>query len=275
VVEVNMEARGGMSGGPVFNEAGHVVGVVSSSVGWEGGNGPTYVSLVWPAALSEVRAPWPQNYWPNDQAGLQLGADTSLSRLRGSARFVNGEITVQLFDKGRDYILDRLGSEYKKVLEENRKRLAEEGNGHFYSFLEKEAEDVLHTLAPMQVVAGIRQPELASFLNRALKFNAECYEGGEDLEVLSLEMLEDGNLSADATFNLRRLIMTATLNRFDYEDRRGEFEETPGWLWETHENGDSVDVVFGARAYFRAGFTFSPSEHKCRNFTVYAVRLTF
>ena len=42
-VEVSMESLGGMSGGPVFNKEGRVVGIVSSS--FDGG--PTYVTLVW------------------------------------------------------------------------------------------------------------------------------------------------------------------------------------------------------------------------------------
>ena len=273
VVEVAMDAHGGMSGGPVFNDAGHVVGVVSSSIGWEGGNGPTYVSLVWSAVPSEVSAPWPQDYWPEQRAGIQLGAGKSLTRLRGSTHFEGNVLKVRLADKGRDYILERLGPEYSKALEENRKRLAEEGDDHFYQFLEEQGEEILRTLSPTTVVAGISDRELGSLLARALKFEAECYEGCEDLTTLSLEMLEDGNLSVDVTFNLRRLIMTATLNRFDYEDRRGEFEASP-WFWETHESVDSVDVVFGVRAYFRAGFTFSPTEEEgCRDFIVYAVRL--
>lgn len=49
-VEVAMETLGGMSGGPVFNEEGFLVGIVSSSFD----NGPTYVTLVWDSLMMSI-----------------------------------------------------------------------------------------------------------------------------------------------------------------------------------------------------------------------------
>ena len=57
-VEVAMKSLGGMSGGPVFNEEGRVVGVISTCLeGQEDNLGPTYVTLIWPSLISEIYCP--------------------------------------------------------------------------------------------------------------------------------------------------------------------------------------------------------------------------
>jgi len=47
-IETNARFDHGMSGGPVFNIAGQICGVVSA------GSGPTYVALLWPAMLTRL-----------------------------------------------------------------------------------------------------------------------------------------------------------------------------------------------------------------------------
>jgi hypothetical protein len=60
VVEVDCPAWGAMSGGPVFDEGGFLIGLVCSSFGGEaGGEGPAYVSLLWPALGHPVLQKWP------------------------------------------------------------------------------------------------------------------------------------------------------------------------------------------------------------------------
>ncbi|MFC7297909.1 S1 family peptidase [Herminiimonas aquatilis] len=270
IVEINMDTYGGMSGGPVFNEAGHVVGVVSASLEWEGGNGPTYVSLIWSAALEKVYAPWPKNYWPTEYAVLQGGAEQSRTQLRGSAKSVNGILSIQFDGTKPDYILERLGDNYKKILEDNRQRLADEGDNDFYTFLEEEGEDALRTLPPKTVVDGFTENE--SLFAGALKIQTSCLEGIEDTEIHTIEILEDGNLNLDVTYNLRGFVITVTINRFDFEERREDFEAAQ-WCWNIQEYQDTVDVECGVRPYFRAGFTLSPSDKACSDYTVYSIRI--
>jgi hypothetical protein len=80
-IEVAMDTMGGMSGGPVVNDEGWLVGIVSSS--FEGG--PTYVTLMWDAMRLSVNGA-PQNVWPEDEADLFLGRDLGLVLIKGSAK---------------------------------------------------------------------------------------------------------------------------------------------------------------------------------------------
>lgn len=70
-IEIDCPAQGGMSGGPVFDQAGALVGVVCSSVQTEDGTGPTYASLLYPALISVYEGGWPQDLFPGKQMLLK------------------------------------------------------------------------------------------------------------------------------------------------------------------------------------------------------------
>lgn len=108
-LEVAMEALGGMSGGPVFNEAGRVVGIVSSSLEGGEGPGPTFVTLVWDAIRIEVGAPWPPDCWPDGEADL-LSARGGLSRVVGDIRRQeSGDLLLVLPDDRGQVVFDPAG----------------------------------------------------------------------------------------------------------------------------------------------------------------------
>lgn len=77
-IEVSMEALGGMSGGPVFNEDGRLVGIVSSS--FDGG--PTYVTLVWDSLRLSLDG-LPQEVWKDQPTGLAEGAQLGFVKIKG------------------------------------------------------------------------------------------------------------------------------------------------------------------------------------------------
>jgi hypothetical protein len=58
-LEIASSASGGMSGGPVFDKHGLLLGIVSTSFGAEDHIGPSYVSLLWPALMTPIDAEWP------------------------------------------------------------------------------------------------------------------------------------------------------------------------------------------------------------------------
>lgn len=95
-VEVAMNTLGGMSGGPVFNAEGHLVGIVSTSYDSDDLRGPTFISLIWPAVVGEVAANWPPGYWPNDRADLNVAKELGYAQVHGSVTFSNNRFDLEL-----------------------------------------------------------------------------------------------------------------------------------------------------------------------------------
>lgn len=60
-VEVRCLTVGGMSGGPAFDKHGHLIGILSTSIG-DDENGPSNVSLWWPTAGDPIESTWPRGF---------------------------------------------------------------------------------------------------------------------------------------------------------------------------------------------------------------------
>jgi hypothetical protein len=69
-VAVDCEASGGMSGGPVFDSRGFLVGIVSAAIV---GGDTSFVSHVWPALVrSQANPVWPLDPYPRPAPGTLL-----------------------------------------------------------------------------------------------------------------------------------------------------------------------------------------------------------
>jgi hypothetical protein len=72
-LQVDCPAWGGMSGGPVFDENGYVVGLVCSSFSdHTGAASPTYVSLLWPAMPHPYEGGWPSRIFQGTRTLLEV-----------------------------------------------------------------------------------------------------------------------------------------------------------------------------------------------------------
>lgn len=67
-VEIDCHTTGGMSGGPVFDEQGMLLGILSK--GLDGG--PSWMSLIWPALICSVTNGWPLAVMAGARALLDL-----------------------------------------------------------------------------------------------------------------------------------------------------------------------------------------------------------
>jgi hypothetical protein len=65
VLEVEVRTEGGMSGGPVFDRNGLLLGILCSSFDFGLEGGISYVSLIWPALTIRFEALWPSGFFKN------------------------------------------------------------------------------------------------------------------------------------------------------------------------------------------------------------------
>jgi hypothetical protein len=79
-IEVASSASGGMSGGPVFDQNGFLVGIVSTSFGTVDHVGPSYVSLLWHALTTPIDAEWPNGIHRRGCSLLELDPLCSIDR---------------------------------------------------------------------------------------------------------------------------------------------------------------------------------------------------
>jgi hypothetical protein len=70
---VSVPSHGGMSGGPVFDRHGLLVGLLCSSMVFGDGKGISYVSLLWPALMARFEGTWPSGVYRDAQSLIQIG----------------------------------------------------------------------------------------------------------------------------------------------------------------------------------------------------------
>ena len=91
-----------MSGGPVYNEDGRLVGIVSSSID----GGPTYVTLVWDAMrFGSVKSPQ-DRVWPCQTLDLFKAKKLGLVRIKGKARRdAARNVTLELTEEQMEFLV--------------------------------------------------------------------------------------------------------------------------------------------------------------------------
>ena len=272
-VEVAMKTIGGMSGGPVFNSKGHVVGVVSSSLeGQEDDRGPTFVSLLWTALVSEIHAPWPSNYWPNQIGGLQIGKELDLAKVHGSAeRKTSGVVTIKFLEDNPEDMETLLLSEISDMYEDEEQDVQTIAYEAFTMFLEREGEWCLSSIESKRFRKSLPDNERAEIIRLCTCAGTDCFEGIEDLEIKSMQKLENGFLSIDATFNLRRVDLMLEMPVQEYEYIKDRINNTQSF-YNIEIMSDKIQLSHCARPYFRVGFTYNPQGDYCEDFSLFVLR---
>lgn len=92
-LEVSCPTWGGMSGGPVYDSNGLLVGILSTSI--EAGDvaGPSFISLVWPALATQFEGGWPEAMFPRPCKLLDLDARLCSIERRDAIRAVADQMT--------------------------------------------------------------------------------------------------------------------------------------------------------------------------------------
>jgi hypothetical protein len=71
-IEIACGSLGGMSGGPVLDKQGHLVGLVSRGLDTEDGEGPTFVSWIIDGLHRKIPLEWPQGLHKSPSSLLEL-----------------------------------------------------------------------------------------------------------------------------------------------------------------------------------------------------------
>lgn len=264
-IEVAMEALGGMSGGPVFNAGGRIVGVISSSLeGHSDNKGPTYVSLIWTSLLSTVYSPWPQNIWSENVAGIQTKANDSSARIRGSAYIDDeGSYKVKFPKQSEDSMMSVLKSAGIEP-----PNIDYDFNDFTYdnieTFLEEEGINFLSTINSETFARAIHGKDHAETIKLFKCVDAQTTDGLEDLFIESTLLLEDGNIGIDATFNIRSVFLKLRMSIQDYKFNEGIINSAKNLHYDESDD-DYVYYNHFTRPYFRVNLTYNTQLERCQD----------
>ncbi|MBU1059060.1 MAG: serine protease [Proteobacteria bacterium] len=272
-VEVAMKALGGMSGGPVFNSKGNVVGIVSSCLeGQDDDRGPTFVSLIWTSLVAEIFTPWPSEYWPNQIGGLQIGKKLNSAKVHGSAeKKEGGVITLKLLEQDREEMTALLISEISDLYDDEDQDLESLAYEAFTLFLEREGLYSLSSIETKMFRKSLVESDSAEIIKLCECIDADCLEGIEDLDIKSIQKLESGLLSIDATFNLRGVTVVLEMSKQEYQSQKSRINSKPSF-YDIDVMQDRVLLSHYARPYFRVGFSYDQEADYCDDFSVFVLR---
>lgn len=273
-VEVAMDTKGGMSGGPVVNANGDLVGIVSSS--FDGG--PSYVTLIWEALRIKVSSRLPSFALMGD-IDLFAARDLGLVKFRGQVkRSKVGDITITLTEPESKLMAVSVEPEAIVRLPSGSKPLIgvqlEDFVEHWQSEVETAATD-----AARAYLERLELPSVRSFLSASDVPDAclapiraftvvEGFEGLEDPDVQSAREDEDGTVVIAFAFDLLSVVWTVQVPASDYlalaEDYDSHFVNIA-------VDGPTATMELIQRCHFEASLTL---DREITEFTKVSITLS-
>lgn len=251
--EVQMETFGGMSGGPVVNSEGYLVGLVSSS--FDGG--PTYVTLIWDAIRLPFESPFPDS----------LGSEINIShakhhgkvKIKGEfTRRLWGDVVFTLSDEEMKLMISSMPRGNEDVPSSLSKIQIEDFVDEWGNDLESHAANLaiehLGFLSKSSMTQFLIASEVkADLLQDIQSFTVEDIEGVEDSEVISIKPGLGSLLEIDYFFELRSVAWTITISKSRYESQVFSYKEHFAMMDSSNE---TVSLCHVQRCYFRINLKF-------------------
>ena len=211
-IEVAMDTFGGMSGGPVVNDSGNVIGVVSSS--FDGG--PSYVTLLWDVMRHSINltAPWLQR----GKVSLLSLQDLGLVKLKGNvkrSRF--GNVVMSFTAEESKQLIDAVGpariSPTNIALDDEQlDTFMDDHSRDIDEALSQAAIDYLSSVPVSTACSFLRSNEVPdTCLESISSFDVEDFEGIEDLSLISNTRIEEADILFICEFELRTVIWTVSV----------------------------------------------------------------
>lgn len=228
-VEVAMDTWGGMSGGPVANSDGYVIGIVSSS--FDGG--PSYVTLIWDVLRNSVKSTWPAlSHRANGQINLLSGSALGVVKLKGNVkRFRRGDLVIRMTNAESQLMLSSadpsLIEQTDAVLDDDQLETFEDEHSHE---MEQNVARVAINHLENITIASLRDFLKASDIPEAClapisAFTVEDFEGVEDFEVISNKRGEDEEIAFLCAFDLLSVFWTIEVPTAVYKSNVAEFQQ--------------------------------------------------
>ena len=211
-IEVAMDTFGGMSGGPVANDDGYVIGVVSSS--FDGG--PSYVTLIWDVMRHSINltAPWLRR----GKVTLLSTRDLGLVKLKGNVkRSRRGDVVMTMSDEELKQLVDTVGPARIRpaniALDDEQLEMFMDDHSHAIDeALTHAAIDYLSSVSVNTVCRFLRSNGVPdACLEPISSFKVEDFEGIEDLCVISNTRIEEAGILFMCEFELRTIIWTVSV----------------------------------------------------------------
>jgi len=265
-IEVDMDVRGGMSGGAVVNSDGYLVGIVSASVS---DGGPTYVTLIWEALRMRVKGSVPK-LQKVPQISLIGARGEGLVKLKGNFhRDPFGDIKLSLSADEGQLMVASLTDTQRAEMRQNAL-----DSDELEAFLEDwgpEMEDVTGEAA-LRSLAGISLPKMREFLEGSAipppcldaieAFSVEDFEGVEELDVTKSDAMEDGSIEFAFTIDVRSLIWTVDVSREAFAALEEDFLRA---FFNVREENGVMRMETIQRRYFKGHVVFGREAERFGN----------
>ncbi|WP_345790369.1 S1 family peptidase [Ruegeria pomeroyi] len=276
-IEVDMDTLGGMSGGPVVNDKGELIGIVSSS--WEGG--PSYVTLIWDALRTTVDTP-PGLFERFEEISLIGASKLRAARVLGEVQSKPwGDVIItfsekesDLFEQSKTHFAndEALPKDPHRFTSAKVEDFAERYDEQLEDFVEQAAEAELLALPIATCLSFLRAGDVpASLVDSITQVTAEMMEGLEDFEIISIRDAGRGLLKLRCYFHLRAVAWNATLPRWAYDNLNKSSRDRFTWA---QGYRDTVDLELVQRCVFQAevGFKLATEAFSSFNFVWLGVR---
>ena len=246
--EVNMDTVGGMSGGAVVNADGYLVGILSSSC--EGG--PSYVTLIWEALRFSVKGAIPK-LQAQETVSLLGAKALGLVKLKGNVQCNPwGDLTLNLSEEETRLIVDSVEVSARKpgLNKDEREDFLDKWGSELESMGSEAAIAALGNLPLPRMRGWLRAADIPEHCLAAIvSFSVEDFEGAEDLELISTEIIEPNHIRIEYFFQLQMLIWIVKVSGDDYRQYGNDFREH--FINVSEEDGiASMELV--QRCYFKA-----------------------
>lgn len=258
-LEVQMDTLGGMSGGPVVNADGKLVGIVSSSID----GGPSFITLIWDALRFYIKGTIPQLKRHGD-TNLTQAASLGLVKISGNfERKPWGDIVLNMSAEESSFMEKSCNPEFilhkkdrftkdeiEKFIDNWGYELERAATSKAIEYLNNLSVQSKHDVLGVSGITG-------DCLNFIEDFSAEDFEGIEDPDINAIERTNSSELNVDFYFNLPSVYWTVRVRKENYRSNEHLFSDH--FINQT-DDGDHIALDIMQRLHFRGDFVFNLAD---------------